>query len=155
MLRVDLRDLKHGPVATAGALAQDDPVFDGLDLSLAGPVQVDGRIQASGAGGYFWKGHIRGRVQAHCRRCLSDVALSVDTDIGLMFSSDPDLQDDPSVHELSPSATQIDLVEFVREELALAVPGYPLCRANCAGLCPRCGADLNTGPCGCAVPDHE
>ena len=154
MLRVDLRDLKHGPVATTGSLAHDDPVFEGLDLSLAGPVQVDGRIQASGAGGYFWKGHVRGQVQAQCRRCLSDVALAVDADIGLMFSSDPDLQDDPSVHELSPTATQIDLVEFVREELALAVPGYPLCRANCAGLCPRCGADLNTGPCGCTGPDH-
>ena len=34
------------------------------------------------------------------------------------------------MHELPPSATQIDLVEFVREELALAVPGYPLCRAE-------------------------
>ena len=154
MLRVDLRDLKHGPVATTGSLAQDDPAFAGLALALAAPVQVDGRIQASGAGGYFWKGHIRGQVQAQCRRCLSDVALSVDTDVGLMFTSDPDLQDDPSVHELAPSATHIDLVEFVREELALTVPSYPLCRANCAGLCPRCGADLNTGPCGCTVPDH-
>jgi uncharacterized protein len=154
MLRVDLRDLKHGPVATTGTLARDDRVFEGLGLSLAAPVQVDGRIQASGAGGYFWKGHVRGQVQALCRRCLSDVALSVDTDVGLMFSSDPDLQDDPSVHELPPSATQIDLTEFVREELALAVPGYPLCRPDCAGLCPRCGADLNAGPCGCAVPDH-
>jgi uncharacterized protein len=154
MLRVDLRDLKHGPVATTGSLAQDDPVFEGLRLALTAPVEVDGRIQASGAGGYFWKGHVRGQVQAQCRRCLSDVALSVDTDVGLMFSSDPDLLDDPSVHELPPSATQIDLVEFVREELALAVPGYPLCRANCAGLCPRCGADLNTGPCGCTAPDH-
>lgn len=154
MLRVDLRDLKHGPVATTGSLAQDDPVFHGLQLALASPVVVDGRIQASGAGGYFWKGHIRGQVQAQCRRCLSDVALSVDTDVGLMFTSDPDLQDDPSVHELPPSATQIDLVEYVREELALAVPVYPLCRANCAGLCPRCGADLNTGSCQCTVPDH-
>ena len=154
MLRVDLRDLKHGPVATTGTLAQDDRVFEGLGLSLVAPVQVDGRIQASGAGGYFWKGHVRGRVEAQCRRCLSEVALSVDTDVGLMFSSDPDLQDDPSVHELPPAATQIDLTEFVREELALAVPGYPLCRPDCAGLCPRCGADLNAGPCGCTVPDH-
>lgn len=154
MLRVDLRELKHGPVATTGSLAPEDPAFAGLDLALTSPVEVGGRIQASGAGGYFWKGHVRGQVQAQCRRCLTDVALSVDTDIGLMFTSDPDLLDDPSVHELAPSATQIDLVEFVREELALAVPSYPLCRPNCAGLCPRCGADLNTGPCGCAVPTH-
>jgi uncharacterized protein len=154
MLQVDLRDLKHGPVATTGSLPQDDPVFDGLGLSLDGPVQVDGRIQASGVGGYFWKGHVRGQVQTQCRRCLSDLALPIDADIGLMFSSDPDLQDDPSVHELAPTATRIDLVEFVREELALAAPRFPLCRPRCAGLCPRCGADLNSGPCECAAPDH-
>ena len=118
MLRIDLRDLKHGPVATTGSLAQDDPVFEGLQLSLIAPVQVDGRIQASAAGGYFWKGRVHGEVQAQCRRCLSDVALLVDSDVGLMFTSDPDLQDDPSVHELAPSATHIDLVEFDRNTCA-------------------------------------
>lgn len=154
MLRVDLRELRHGPAATDGSLAQDDPAFEGLDLTLTTPVDVSGRIQASGAGGYYWKGQVRGTVQAQCRRCLKDMVLPVDAEIGLMFSTDPDMQDDPSVHELSPSATELNLVEFVREELALAVPAYPLCRANCAGLCPRCGADLNAGPCQCTSPDH-
>jgi uncharacterized protein len=29
------------------------------------------------------------------------------------------------------------------------VPIAPHCREDCQGLCPRCGADLNQGPCGC------
>ena len=37
----------------------------------------------------------------------------------------------------------------VREELILAGPQYVLCREDCRGLCPRCGKDLNAGPCGC------
>ena len=34
-------------------------------------------------------------------------------------------------------------------ELALEVPAFVLCRDDCAGLCPTCGADLNAGPCAC------
>ena len=43
----------------------------------------------------------------------------------------------------------LDLREEVREALLLEVPMAPHCREDCAGLCPRCGADLNDGPCGC------
>jgi uncharacterized protein len=38
---------------------------------------------------------------------------------------------------------------MIREELILAVPEYVLCREECRGLCPRCGKDLNEGPCAC------
>lgn len=45
---------------------------------------------------------------------------------------------------------QLDLAPAVRETVLLDAPSSPLCRPDCAGLCPRCGADLNQGPCGCA-----
>jgi uncharacterized protein len=76
----------------------------------------------------------------------------VDADVDLLFSDDPDAADDPSVYPLASEATHIDLGEAVREEFALAAPTYVLCREECAGLCPRCGADLNAGPCGCGSP---
>src|SRR3989454_3951410 len=34
----------------------------------------------------------------------------------------------------------------------LAVPFSPQCRADCRGLCPQCGQDLNVGACACAPP---
>ncbi len=43
----------------------------------------------------------------------------------------------------------LDTTEAVRQYALLAVPMKPLCRPDCAGLCPRCGHDLNQGPCGC------
>ena len=44
----------------------------------------------------------------------------------------------------------VDVTPLVREELALGVPSHLLlCRDDCAGLCPHCGADLNAGPCAC------
>ena len=46
---------------------------------------------------------------------------------------------------------RLDLGEQARETLLLEIPVAPHCREDCAGLCPRCGADLNEGPCGCAT----
>ena len=44
-----------------------------------------------------------------------------------------------------------DLVlnQEARDALLLELPMAPRCREDCAGLCPRCGADRNLGPCGC------
>jgi DUF177 domain-containing protein len=44
---------------------------------------------------------------------------------------------------------EIDLGAFLLELVALAVPVQPLCREDCRGLCPRCGADLNSERCTC------
>ncbi|HEX5633898.1 MAG TPA: DUF177 domain-containing protein [Gemmatimonadales bacterium] len=155
MLRVDVRDLRHGPVETAGAIASDDAALEGLGIELTGPLEVEGRLQVTGQGEYFWRGRLTGEVRGECRRCLTPLTLPVAAEVGVMFSADPESQDDPEVYALAPTASAIDLTQAVREELALAVQAYPLCREDCAGLCPRCGADLNAGPCACAPsPDN-
>jgi uncharacterized protein len=153
MLRVDLREVHRGPLDTTGVLQPEDPAFEGLELGLAGPVSVEGRLQETGPGEFFWRGTVRGEVRGGCRRCLIDVAQPVEIDLNVLFSEDPDAADDPSVYPLAPAAPSIDLAEAIREELALAIPAYLLCREDCAGLCPRCGADLNAGPCRCTPAD--
>ncbi len=42
---------------------------------------------------------------------------------------------------------RIDLEQMLIDEVSLALPLTPLCRPDCAGLCPTCGTDLNTDPC--------
>ncbi len=151
MLRVDVSRLRGGPVATRGTLRPADPALAGLDVQLVEPVQVDGVLQATAQGDYVWQGHIRTRVAGECRRCLADLTPEVEDDIDVVFSSDATLQDDPGVYALSPDPAVIDVTEAVREELALRVPAFPLCRPDCKGLCPHCGADLNAGPCRCTA----
>jgi uncharacterized protein len=149
MLRVDIRDLKRGPVKTVGQLAADDPAFDGLDLDLDGPVRVTGQLQATGDGEYLWRGHIHAVLRGECRRCLTEVLDDVDLDVdAAVFSTDPEAADDPDFYPLSERAPVVEVADVVREELALAAQGrLLLCRDDCAGLCPKCGADLNAGPC--------
>jgi uncharacterized protein len=49
----------------------------------------------------------------------------------------------------------IDLDPILREQVLLALPGYPVCQEGCKGLCTVCGANLNERECGCdrKVPD--
>lgn len=147
MLQYDLRDLARGPVETQAEVAADDPLFAGLGIALAGPVRVGGRLQATGEGRFYWHGSLHAVVAGECRRCLTPVTVPVEADIGALFADDA--LDDPDAYPLPPHATEVDLRPAVREELALAAPGYVVCREDCRGLCPRCGKDLNAGPCGC------
>jgi uncharacterized protein len=150
MLRVDLRELAQGPVETRGELGQADPLLEGLDVALGGPVVVIGRLQATGEGRFYWHGTIRTVVTGACRRCLTPVATEVVADADALFTQESGALEDPDAYPLAPDATEVDLAPAVREEVLLAVPRFLLCREDCRGLCPRCGQDLNAGPCGCA-----
>jgi uncharacterized protein len=154
MLRVDIRDLHRGPVRTVGELAPEDPTFEGLGLTLVGPVSVQGHLQTTGEDEYLWRGNIRGAIRGECRRCLTEVRDDMDIEVtAAVFTTDPDAADDPDFYVLADRAASVDVGAVVREELALAAHAHlPLCRDDCAGLCPKCGADLNAGPCGCHVP---
>jgi len=81
------------------------------------------------------------------------VQVPVAADVGALFTEDAEAADDPDAYPLPPRAIEIDLRPAVREELALAVPAYVVCREDCRGLCPQCGNDLNAGPCCDPAPD--
>ena len=49
----------------------------------------------------------------------------------------------------------VDLTDDIREDILLELPAYPVCKPDCKGLCPRCGKNLNTGPCSCRPPTLE
>ncbi len=148
MLRVGLRALADGPVETSAVVEPDDPLLDDLDFELGQPLAVRGRLMDSGQGRYFWKGTLECVVEAACRRCLVPVAVRVAADVEVLFTAQ-DAGDDPATYLIEPGATELVLDDMVREELLLATPDYVLCREDCAGLCPKCGNDLNEGPCSC------
>jgi DUF177 domain-containing protein len=84
-------------------------------------------------------------LEGPCMRCLGPAAP--------LFRVDAREVDQPGGGEdlESPYVTgeELDLTSWVRDALALTLPAQLLCREDCAGLCPVCGADLNT-----AEPGH-
>lgn len=151
MLRVDVRTLRQGAATVDETVPPGDPAFEGLDLHLAGAVRVTGTLQTAGSGTYRFEGRVSGTTRNECRRCLAPVEAGFSAPLAAVFTTTAEMADDPGVYPLTEPVTAVDLTDAVREEVGLAVPTYPLCRDECAGLCPRCGADLNEGPCGCAA----
>jgi len=153
MLRVSLQAAQEGPVTTAATLAADDPALADVEYTLVAPVRVSGRLNESGPGQWFWRAQLTTTVGTACRRCLSPVDVPVSADVNLLFTEDAGT-DDPSAVIVPVGMAELDLLPAIRDELILAAPEFAVCREDCRGLCPRCGAELNAGPCACrSEPD--
>ena len=96
-----------------------------------------------------------GPVTLACARCLEafETPLSVAFDEEFVLDHDPltgrPMPVEPDEFRID-AHRHLDLSEAVRQYEQAALPLRPLCRAECRGLCPRCGRNLNDGPCGCA-----
>lgn len=148
MLRVDLGALSDGPVLVAGSIEPGAQIFGSLDVRVVEPVEVRGRLSDAGPSHYLFQGNLETRVEAACRRCLRDVAIEIDEQLTVVFTEDP-MTDDPAAYVIASQAGKIEMDDMVREQIILAVPSYPECRADCRGLCATCGKDLNEGLCDC------
>ena len=83
--------------------------------------------------------------QGLCRRCLRPLAESLVVEVDERYAEQPAEHDEAFPIEHG----QIDLAPMIREHVLLAVDDPRLCRSDCPGLCPVCGADLTIGPCQC------
>ncbi|HYX83324.1 MAG TPA: DUF177 domain-containing protein, partial [Gemmatimonadales bacterium] len=150
MLSFDIRSLERHAAAVNDVLSPDDPIWQEGDQRPAHPLHVTGRLSTAGAGRYYWHGCVEGDVVMPCRRCLRDATGHVASDEHVIFvDADDEEADNPDVYPLDPRADELDLRPALREQWLLSVPAFVLCREDCRGLCPTCGADLNAGDCGC------
>ena len=110
----------------------------------------------------FVKGDVRAIVRAECARCLveSDIPVAAHFEALHVPESQHDNADSrasqaegESQRLLYYSAGLVDLAEQIIESVALAAPMKPLCRSDCRGLCPHCGANLNETKCTCSDDD--
>lgn len=153
MLSFDIRTLSQGPVQVDGSLATDDPVWMDGDVRPVDGVRVTGRLSGAGSGRYYFSGVHSGVAAGECRRCLTPVESAVKGELHLIYADVHDeAADEPDVYPLAELGTSLDLRPAVREQWLLDASDLPLCRPDCKGLCPTCGAELNAGPCNCSIP---
>jgi uncharacterized protein len=86
-----------------------------------------------------------GKTQTQCARCLDEFELPVATEFTELYAFDE--RSTTESHLLVPANHQIDLAPLAREYLLLDEPITPLCRPDCKGLCPVCGANWNREHC--------
>jgi uncharacterized protein len=150
MLSFDIRALREHAAAVDDTLPSDDPVWRESDVRPEAGVRVKGRLSAAGPERFYFHGRVTGGLSDQCRRCLGHAKGGVEEEVHLIFAEPggPDV-DDPDVYQIDGNARELDLRPAVREQWLLGAPNYLLCRADCKGLCPTCGADLNAGDCAC------
>lgn len=91
-----------------------------------------------------------------CAKCLEPMEMTLSVESQFLASQDSELVARGS-HTLGsqdldvvflPEAV-LDENDLAREQFELQVPMHPQCKAECQGLCPRCGKNWNKGPCSC------
>ncbi len=104
------------------------------------------------------KGRFTGKFQVPCARCIEPVEIPLEAEFDLIFR--PAAADaDPSERSITAPETEIGyyqedslaLEDVLREQVLLSLPVRTLCKPDCKGLCPRCGANRNSQACSCDV----
>ncbi len=103
---------------------------------------VPGAVVAHGTVTAPWRGP--------CRRCLADAEGTINVEVREVFEDDFDPEQTYPLR-----GDQLDLEPLARDTVLLELPLAPLCREDCAGICPTCGADRNVSPCRCAAASPD
>lgn len=84
------------------------------------------------------------RLHGPCYRCLGDAVLEVPIAAREYQANNPEGEEELRTPYVTDD--NLDLTAWSRDAIALALPDKILCRADCAGLCPMCGKNLNEDP---------
>ncbi len=97
--------------------------------------------------GVLVEGSLETEVTVECIRCLTpfpyDMKLEMEETVGFAGRPRPDIN-----YRLTDEGW-FDVLPLIREQVWVAMPMKPLCRPDCRGLCPQCGANLNLETCTC------
>lgn len=112
--------------------------------------------------GILVKGTLHTEVGVTCSRCLSlfpyPLILNIEEEyfpaIDVSSGAPLSLPDEPGSFTINEHHV-IDLTEAARQYVLLAIPMKPLCREDCAGLCPSCGHNLNLETCDCLPQEAD
>jgi uncharacterized protein len=134
------------------------PPAEGDLFRVVSPVMLSFDVDRQEPGRYRVAGHLTGEVELACSRCLEPIAPTVASDFDLRYvprtenvgEGEREVEEDDLATAFYEDE-QIDLTHLIMEQFQLALPMKALCSAECKGLCPNCGTNLNTGSCDCNV----
>ena len=151
---ISLENIADEPVRFAFELPLPAESLDREPLVALSPVRFTGEVSKI-EGGYSLDGDLSYRGELECSRCLNPYPFEEKERFSLILY--PRTAPAPGERALEKSDldayfyddANVSVAPIVEERIQLAVPMKPLCRPDCRGLCPQCGADLNSGPCAC------
>ncbi len=157
-MKVDLSEIARTPGAHA-VHEFEEPLPGEPDVELAEPAR--GSFAVTNTGQLLvLRGEATAAVRLQCSRCCEPVVVRLDIPLSEEFSArtgpDGAKAQTMDIEEPERAAFQdsvLDLTELVRQNILIQLPIQPLCKEDCAGICQRCGANLNAGPCACGAAE--
>jgi len=146
----DLRESSEG-VKVQESLELPSLVKENRQLIACEPIGVD--VQGTSASGTaLVEGDLKTRATYRCSRCLCDFSEDLHVPFQENFVQvdkveEGDEEDDED--RVRVAGEGFDLTPYIEQALNLALPYSPVCRQDCAGLCPVCGINRNEGTCSC------
>ena len=154
---IDLKDLGADKVALDGSFEPGEIDFSVDGVRQLGPLLWSGEVERAGDEIRI-AGSLKTSVEANCSRCLEPARFEIAWPFDLYFRErDEQMFDEDEEVELNEdetttaffTGTQLAIGDILREQVLLALPMKVLCAAECKGLCPTCGTNLNLNTCNC------
>jgi uncharacterized protein len=160
-VRIELASLEFGKGTFAHRYAEGEFVLEEARLRLSQPPTVSGDLRQADRRVHI-KGRVVAAVEVECDRCLTWIDLPVDSNFKLEYVTREDYlaqqADELTEEDLDLTVFDgevIDVDQLVTEEILLSVPDHTVCKDDCKGICPSCGADRNTVDCGCKAAEID
>ena len=119
--------------------------------NLASPINLIGKISKNAKDEIRLVADVDFTMIDNCSRCLEPVEVLINYTIdGFLVSDDFDEAEFEDYDAFIIESDEIDLVKIIEQTLDFNIPNKVLCKEDCQGLCPDCGANLNKETCSCS-----
>ena len=144
---LDLRDV----ISVPGAKLPFECVLDGERLAAPYVIGFDAPVSARGevantAGALWVRAGIDAAMECRCDRCGRGYHREKHVDVSVPLV---EAEDSEEAEAFCLEGEELDIEDLLETCFILETESRSLCRPDCKGLCPKCGKDLNEGPCGC------
>ena len=120
----------------------------GTSYPVSEPVVAEGTVRNT-AGVLMMTGTIRTTIHGTCDRCANDFDRDMELPIDAVLVTELANEENEDEWVFPLEGDSADLEEIIRTIFVLNLDSKLLCKDDCAGLCCRCGKNLNDGPCNC------
>jgi len=147
IMKIDLRQISSVNGAVLPLELSVAPIESELyfGAEIKGEITVTGKV-TNRSGVMRLKGKAMAVVSAECSRCLAETEKKITADLNFILDQGVGEDTDGIIFL---GGDFLDMSELAYQAIVLNLPMLFICKADCKGLCPTCGADLNTGACSC------
>ncbi|MDR0381499.1 MAG: DUF177 domain-containing protein [Oscillospiraceae bacterium] len=153
-MKLALRDVIEQPGARVPFCCEFD--LSDMEFPWGRPFRVPVRARGSvtnTAGVLTLTAALAATLSLTCDRCAAAYEQKADVPVEMVLAERLAGDEDDEIYLLTGDELALD--EVLIPALVLAMETKHLCREDCRGLCPRCGHNLNEGPCGCPPPEGD